>query len=113
MAKIGLTKYWIEIQATADDPAFLHLVQNVSGIHATRMRNKYRCSLRLLADVLYYLRGDTLETLPEGAARKALLKEKERVERTALLKKYGADKEYPGLWDHQNLGVELAQVNPR
>lgn len=113
MAKIGLTKYWIEIQAAADDPAFLRLVQNVSGIHATRMRNKYRCSLRLLADVLYYLRGDTLETLPEGAARKALLKEKERVERTALLKKYGADKEYPGLWDHQNLGVELAQVNPR
>lgn len=113
MVKISLTAYWVEIYATADDPSFIQLIQNVSGIHATRKRNTFRCSRKLLADVLYYLRGETLENIREGAAKQALLYEKERQEQTALLKQYGTDRKYPGLWAHQNLGVELAAVNPR
>lgn len=114
MAKILLTPYWLEIKAHADESAFVNLISHVSNIHATRVRNTYRCSLRLLPDVLYYMRGvQTVSDLPDGPARHALEKELKRVSMTVELKRNGSTVEYPGLWGHQNLGVALAEVNPR
>lgn len=117
MAKILLTPYWIEIQAAATEPAFNNLINNVSGIHATRRRNIYRCSRMLLPDVLFYLRGvSDPSQLPEGPAKTAWLEENYRVAATRELKEHGLPEGTPtdsGLWLHQQIGVELAKVNSR
>ena len=114
MAKILLTPYWVEIKASATEPAFVNLISHVSGIHAVRQRDTYRCSRALLPDVLFYLRGVcSPDDLPDGAAKTALVDEYTRRTTTAELKQHGTDKEWPGLWGHQNLGVALAEVNSR
>ena len=114
MAKILLTPYWVEIKASATEPAFINLISHVSGIHAVRQRDTYRCSRALLPDVLFYLRGvRSPDDLPDGAAKDALVAEYTRRTTTAELKQHGTDKEWPGLWGHQNLGVALAEVNSR
>ena len=114
MAKILLTPYWVEIKASATEPAFINLISHVSGIHAVRQRDTYRCSRALLPDVLFYLRGVcSPDDLPDGAAKDALVAEYTRRTTTAELKQHGTDKEWPGLWGHQNLGVALAEVNDR
>lgn len=114
MARILLTNYWIEIIAQTNDPDFISLVNHVSNIHKTLKRDTYRCSLRLLPEVLKYLRHvDSVEQLPEGAAKTALLTEQYRVAATRELKEHGTEVTYPGLWAHQNLGVALAAINPR
>lgn len=114
MARIYLTDYWIEIVAPATDPDFIDLLSNVQNIHKTLKRDTYRCSLRLLPDVLKYLRRiDSADQLPDGPAKTALLKEQERVVATRELKAHGTTVEYPGLWGHQNLGVALAEINHR
>lgn len=114
MAKILLTPYWVEIKASATEPAFINLISHVSGIHAVRQRDTYRCSRALLPDVLFYLRGVcSPDDLPDGAAKDALVAEYTRRTTTAELKQHGTDKEWPGLWGHQNLGVALAEVNSR
>ena len=114
MAKILLTPYWVEIKASATEPAFINLISHVSGIHAVRQRDTYRCSRALLPDVLFYLRGVcSPDDLPDVAAKDALVAEYKRRTTTAELKQHGTDKEWPGLWGHQNLGVALAEVNSR
>lgn len=114
MAKILLTPYCVEIKASATEPAFINLINHVSGIHAVRQRDTYRCSRALLPDVLFYLRGvASPDELPDGAAKAALIAEYDRRATTAELKQNGTDKEWPGLWGHQNLGVALAEVNSR
>lgn len=114
MAKILLTPYWVEIKASATEPAFVNLINHVSGIHAVRHRDTYRCSRALLPDVLFYLRGvRSPDDLPDGVAKAALIAEYTRRATTAELKQNGTDKEWPGLWGHQNLGVALAEVNSR
>ena len=113
MTKILFKKNWIELHADYNDKAFSNLLFNTVGVYSTSSRKVYRCSYRLLDDVLYYLRGVTdIEQLPDNVAA-IVRKEKARRLATDTIKQQGTTKTYPGLWGHQNMGVALAAVNKR
>lgn len=83
-------------------------------IHAVaRRQNTFRCSVKYLPEVLCALRGQTEDNIPDGPAAELLRSELQRRAMTAELKAHGTTVEYPGLWEHQNLGVELARYNDR
>lgn len=113
MAKIFIMQHhYVELQMTPTECSAL--LEHVSGIHKlSRKDDTYRCSLKLLPDVLFYLRGWTVDNVPEGLAKESLEHELTRRTMTAELKQHGTDVVYPGLWKHQNLGVELARYNDR
>lgn len=113
MATVQLTKYYVQIIAESNDPAFLHLVNNVHGIEKLRQRNTYRCSLALLPEVLRELKGITSVDQLNGAARVLYEEELLRRSKTAELLESGPDEHYDGLWGHQDLGVCLAKYNRR
>ena len=118
MCKILVNEYFIKIIADSTDTLFLSflLFANNNGILVDKQlaRNTYHVSLRHLPEVLEQLRpGIDLSTAPELVKVK-MNKEKIRRERTALLKQLGPDNAgHAFLWNHQQLGVELAEINDR
>ena len=114
MSKVNLTGQYIEIRARADEAAFLHLLDNVDDIYPVpRRKDTYRCSRRKLPEVLLYLKGIAEPKGLPAAFEKAYNDEILRRTMTAELKQNGTTAQYPGLWKHQNLGVELARYNSR
>lgn len=111
---IQLTSQYVNIVVTPGDEPFLNLIRNVEGIYpVTRQPNTYRCSRRKLPEVLRYLKGITEPTELPRVFAEAYWAEMQRRNATAELKQNGTEVEYPGLWKHQNLGVELARYNDR
>ena len=111
---IQVNDYFVQILADSKDAGFLSLINQIPDIFAMRKRNTYRCSLRKLPEVLKILRGITApEQISDPILRAYLQEELVRRERTALLKQYGPDYTSDWLWEHQNLGIELAQINRR
>ena len=113
MSKISIvgTRY-LELQLNPEE--FASLAATSRHVHAVARRpGVYRCSLKYIPEILYVLRGQTEENIPDGPAAKLLRAELERRRMTAELKMQGTTVEYPGLWEHQNLGVELARYNDR
>lgn len=111
---IKLTKYYIEIGARPDDPDLQRLYKRVDPVVRMRTANTYRCSLSYIREVLEVMRGiKSVDECPSDSVRQLYLEEETRCARTADLKRCGPDKQYPGLWEHQNLGVCLAEVNRR
>ena len=111
--KIQVTKLYIQIIADANDAAFLRLISEVNGVEPQRARNTYRCSLHKLPEVLRVLRGiETPEQL-SSPMRELLEAELQRRRHTADLMQKGPETLYPGLWEHQSLGADLARYNSR
>ena len=114
MNTIKLTEQYISIMTTPDDPQFNEIISNVKGIYpVARRKGEYRCSRRKLPEIMKYGRG--LENPAEMSAIVQFNWQAEMNRRlmTAELKQNGTTVEYPGLWNHQNLGVELARYNNR
>ncbi len=117
MTRILVNEYYVQIIADSSDKQFLEFLsfahKNGILVDKQRKRNTYHCSLRALPEILQQLRpGLSIENAPK------LIQEKYRKEiicreRTDLLKQYGPDNIHPFLWTHQQLGVELAEVNDR
>lgn len=113
MSKIGIvgTRY-LELQLNTDEA--VKLAAAVRHVHpVARKPGVYRCSIKFIPEVLRVLRGQTEENIPDGPAAELLRKELERRKMTTELKLHGTTVEYPNLWKHQNLGVELARYNDR
>lgn len=118
MNKIQVTDYYVQIIADSNDEDFLRLLEEDGGIFKMRSKNTYRCSLHKLPEVLKVLRNiDSVDALYEKGFSGSLCyiyeQEIQRRERTRLLKELGPDNDSKELWRHQQLGVELAQVNKR
>ena len=117
MNRIIVNDYFIEIIADSQDSAFLHFLsfadKNKVLVDKQRRRDTYRCSLRALPELLQIMRpGYDPDKLPV-IIRRNLNEELIRRERTQLLLTHGPDNIHPFLWRHQQLGVELAEVNRR
>lgn len=117
MNRILVNEYYVTIIADSTDKDFLHFLSFAATadilVDKQRSRDTYNCSLRALPEILKMLRPTVpVESMPEIFRRK-YYKEITRRERTALLKQYGPDNTHPFLWTHQQLGVELAEVNDR
>lgn len=113
--KIYVNKYYIQIEAQGNDPQLLTLLNRVDtpDIFPARRKNTYYCSLKYLPEVLETLRGISSCDKLTGLVRELYLEETQRRRVTPLLKEYGATDSSDLLWDHQQLGVEIAQVNRR
>lgn len=113
MSKISAagTRY-LELQLSICETE--QLAAAIKHLHAVpRKPGVYRCSQKFIPEVLSVLRGQNIDTIPNGPAAELLRKELTRRQMTAELKIHGATVAYPGLWEHQNLGVQLAQYNDR
>lgn len=112
--KIKLTKYYIEINAQPGDPDLLKLCKHIQPVVRMRTANTYRCSLSFIPEVLRIMRGiKSVDMCADDAVRRLYEEELTRRARTADLKRCGPDVMYDGLWEHQSLGVCLADVNRR
>lgn len=117
MNRISVNEYYVSIIADSKDEDFLHFLSLASAanilVDKQRSRDTYNCSLRALPEILKWLRPNLqIENLPDIVKRK-YYKEMVRRERTDLLKEFGPDDTHEFLWKHQQLGVELAEVNDR
>ena len=113
MSKIRIvgTRY-LELQLNNDE--LMRVAATIKHIHAVPRRpGVYCCSPKFIPEVLSVLRGQTVDNIPDGPAADLLRAELLRRSMTAELKMHGTTVEYPGLWKHQNLGVELARYNDR
>lgn len=115
--KVQVSRYYVQIIASNDDCDFLRLIDTYDGIYKQRKANTYRCSIRLLPEVLDLMRpGYSVENLPDEI-KEYFQMEMIRRQHTTLLKELGPDRtsdlEHTWLWPHQCLGIELAQVNSR
>lgn len=121
MNKISVTTYYIQIVATADDAAFCKLLSEPRRIEKTRFKDTYRCSLRLLPEVLAIMRGiSDSSQIQDDKMRCFYIAELQRREMTSDLKQGirvdlidEITAAYPFLWDHQALGAALGAVNKR
>lgn len=112
--KIKLTKYYIEISAQPGDPDLLKLCEHINPVVRMRTANTYRCSLSFIPEVLSIMRGiKSVEECTDDAVRSLYQEEVTRRARNADLKRCGPDMLYDGLWEHQSLGVCIAEVNRR
>lgn len=112
--KIRLTKYYIEILTRPDDPDLLRLSNVISPVVRMRTANTFRCSLSYIPEVLRIMRGiNSVEECTDETVRQLYQEEVTRRRRNLDLKRCGPDKLYEGLWEHQSLGVCLAEANRR
>ncbi len=113
--RIQVTQYYIQLFASATDPEFIKLIDNVRGIEKYKTKDTYRCSLRLLPEVLELLRGITsADQIPvDNSIHQLYVDECNRRRYTKSLKELGPDMSSEWLWQHQCLGIELAQINKR
>lgn len=112
--KIKLTKYYIEINAQPNDPDLLELCSHIEPVVRMRTVNTYRCSLSFIPEVLRIMRRITsVDECCDASVRNLYQEELTRRARTADLKRCGPDVLYDGLWEHQSLGVCLAEANRR
>ena len=66
--KIQVTEYYVQLLVdNTNDAGFLQLISKVKGIFAMRAKNTFRCSLRLLPEILAELRGITSEEQLSGS----------------------------------------------
>lgn len=107
--KIQVTEYYIQIIA---EPADFQNTK-LKGIWPLRSRNTYRCSLRMLPEVLRVYKGVRGPEGLSGSILKLYEEELTRRQVTSELLQNGPQKSHDFLWDHQRLGVELAEVNRR
>lgn len=114
MARIRIVaNRYIELELGDDELNILE--ENSVRLYAVPRRKVYHCSLRYIDKVLRLLRGWTEENIPADVpAARFLFDELHRVAMNTQLKTVGLphDKE-DGLWEHQRLGVALAEWNKR
>jgi SNF2 family DNA or RNA helicase len=111
---IKVTSCYIEIYADPSDTVFTSCTENVKGIFAERRRNTYRCSLRRLPEVLFYMRGIADEEPLTGSIREYYVEEMQRRSFSEELKTQPFIPDPDSwLWPHQQLGVKLAEYNRR
>ena len=113
MNKIQVYQNFIQIVADSTDVPFLSLISQFSDIEKQRTRDTYRCSIHMLPEVLRVLRGIEDSSGLQSPVKEYYEEEMLRRSMTAELLQNGPDEEYPGLWNHQNLGVCLAKYNRR
>lgn len=113
--KISLTESYIEINCDRDDTVSQHLAGQIPYIHANRTRTKFRTTIRNIDVVLKALRNIDVFNIETAPTNVQILFDREINRRiiTNDLITLGPDSEHPWLWTHQQLGVELAEVNPK
>lgn len=116
MSRIQVSRYYVQIIANNTDVAFMQLISQQDSIYKMRKADTYRCSIRMLPEIIVALRpGHDISEFPEEI-QEYYTAEMLRRQQTNLLKELGPDQandNYPWMWEHQLLGVELAQVNSR
>lgn len=113
--KLSLTESYIEINCDRNDTASQHLAGQIPYVHANRIRTKFRTTIRNIDSVLEAFRGITVDNIHTAPHNVQLLFDREMHRRinTKTLIELGPDREHPWLMRHQQLGVELAEVNAK
>ena len=111
--QLVIDDYFITIHADNTDKGLHRLISLVEGIYTSRKRNTYYCSLHLLPEVLEILRDVTSVDQLSGKTRELYIEELNRRQYTEELKLNGPRRSSDFLWEHQQLAVELAEVNRR
>lgn len=119
MDKIQVSENYIQLVTDARAPSheFLQLIENYKDVYRmSRMPGTYRCSIRMLPEVLSVMRNITsVEQITNQTIRDFYIAEMTRRSMTAELLQNGSTDTSidTRLWGHQRLGVELARYNKR
>ena len=115
MNKLKFYEDFIDMTCERSDTATQQLASTIPYVHFNRIRTKYRTSIRNIDLVLKLFRSVdayNLDTLP-AFIQELFVKEMRRRIATQSLLELGPDKRGGWLFVHQQLGVELAQINDR
>lgn len=111
--KLIINDKYIEI--VIDDKASLELINQIPYVHFNRSRTKFRTTTRNIDLVLKVFRGIdmwSVDTLPK-AVRDIYDREMIRRIDTKTLLELGPQRDRQWLFRHQQLGVELSEINDR
>lgn len=111
--QISINEYAVTLVADSKDEGLLRLLTSVDNIFVGRKKDTYYCSLHKMPEVLEILRGVTSDERLSGRTKELYIEEMNRRLYTEELKRLGPQQKSDFLWDHQQLAVELAQVNRR
>jgi SNF2 family DNA or RNA helicase len=113
--KIKFFDSFIEIQCDRNDTATQQLAAQIPCVHFNRIRTKYRTTIHNIDMVLELFRGITVDDLAKLPPYIQGVYENEMLRRfmTDELLKEGPVQDKEWRFRHQQLGYELAQINPR